>query len=451
MKTHRFYALTLLILLAWGVAACGESDSSADDSSDNDFEHVVTKRLEADLERQAPEAPDADLALLVEGHNEFAVWMYHHIREGSGRGGNIIFSPYSISSAFSLLWPGATGETSGEIASMMSFKLRPDLFHAASNRLLGELESRADYEADEDEGDAPILDIVNDLWGLDGYPYVDEFLEVLALHYGAGMWIVDFRTAWEEARQEINAYIEDQTHGLIQDLLPMGVIDTNTRLVLTNAIYFKGSWTFPFTEGLTEQADFTERAGRVRQVSMMRGGIDTAGYYRGDNFELVELDYVGGDLSMALFVPDEGEYDAFEAALSAELLSGALSSTQRMGGSLGMPRFSLETSVDLVPIFKGAGYTIPFSSGAANFSGLSETAVEESLYVTGALHKAKIIVDEAGTEAAAATAIIVGTDSAPMDSFDVQVDRPFFFALRDKPTGAILFVGSVVEAPEDAN
>lgn len=453
----RTLTLLLAALVAWTLLpGCGDSDSpgAVEDPTDpgdpgdpgDPPVPVAVQKLMADVEREESPASQADVDALVGDHTSFALWMYHRGREAAGEQENFLFSPFSISSAFAMLWPGGVGETAAEIAAMMHFRMMPDQFHPAANRLMATLASRNDYTPGEEEGDAPILEIVNDLWGLDEYPYVDEYLELLARHYGAGMWIVDFLNAWEEARQDINKHIEYLTRGLIPELLPEDSINEGTRLVLTNVVYFKGAWRFPFQESATRPAPFRALDGSTSDVPMMSGGIDLGRYAQVGNVELVELDYVGDGLSMVLLVPEEGAFAAFEEALDAEGLREMMDALRPMEGSLAMPKFAFESELNLVPIFREAGYDVPFSDGVANFSGLSETAVEEGLHVTGAFHKARIIVDEEGTEAAAATAIVVGTESAPLERFDVRADRPFLFVLRDRPTGAVLFMGRVVDA-----
>ncbi len=404
--------------------------------------------LSADVEREDPGASDAELAELVSDHTSFAVWMYHRGIEANGESENMLFSPLSISTAFSMVWPGALGDTADEIAAMLHFGMAPDAFHPAGNLLDRELASRNEYEPGEDEGDAPVLHIVNDLWGLKDYPYVDAFLELLARHYGAGMWIVDFIGAPEEAREEINAHIAYETRGLIEELLPENSITSWTRLVLTNAIYFKGAWQAPFDEADTADAPFTALDGTMSDVSMMTGRIVGASHAEVDGAEVVELGYVGGDLSMVLILPDEGTFLDFEAGLDQDELSeimGALSPVS--SGSLAMPRFEFDTELDLVEIFEDAGYEIPFDGDVADFRGLSEIALIEELHIGGAFHKAAIAVDEEGTVAAAATAIVIdGRTSEPVDEFDVRLDRPFVFVIRDRPTGTLLFMGRVVDA-----
>ncbi len=435
------FAFASLMAFSFG---CGETDPTGDPNGPGPG--TTISHLMADVERESPATTDAELLELVSDHTSFALWMYHQGVEETGAEENFLLSPLSISTAFAMLWPGAVGETADEIAEMLHFRMAPEVFHPAGNRLDRELASRNDYEPGEDEGDAPILEIVNDLWGLADYPYVDEFLELLARHYGAGMWIVDFIGAPEAARQEINAYIAEQTRDLIPELLPENSITELTRLVLTNAIYFKGAWRFPFSEEVTTDAPFTALDGTISDVPMMSGYIDSAAYAEVDGAEAVELQYVGNDLSMVLILPDEGTFADFEAGLDAAELAAIMDALVLMEGSLAMPRFEFDSDLDLAGIFQSAGFTNPFTRFVADFSGLSEIAIEENLHITAAIHNAAIAVDEEGTEAAAATAIVVGDTSAPAEVFNVRLDRPFLFVIRDRPTGTLLFMGRVADA-----
>ncbi len=439
--------ITLLFALVFALG-CGEAASDEPPKDPNGPPPAMdsVSQLMSEKEREEPSASDSDLAELVGDHTSFGLWMYHQGVEATGAEENLLFSPLSISTAFAMLWPGAVDETAGEIADMLHFRMDPGSFHPAANLLDRELASRGEYQPGEDEGEAPILEIVNDLWGLDEYPYVQEYLDLLARHYGAGMWIVDFVGAAEAARREINEYIAYKTRDLIKELLPEGSITPLTRLVLTNAIYFKGAWLHPFNEAVTSDAPFSALDGGSTDVPMMSGTIDRASYARVDGAEAVELFYVGDDLSMVLILPDEGSFAEFEAGLDADRLSGIMDSLTPMEGSLAMPRFEFDSELDLRRIFEGEGYSLPFSPGEADFSSLSEVALEEDLHVSGAFHKAAIIVDEEGTEAAAATAITVGATSAPADYFNVRLDRPFLFVIRDRPTGTVLFMGRLVDA-----
>lgn len=439
MQCFRLH-LVLFILLAFTFLffGCNSSDSLSGTKT--------VSLLQADVERESPATSDSDLDEYISDQTSFALWMHHAAINENGDDQNIIFSPLSIATAFAMLWPGAAGETADEIAEMLHFGMEPDRFHPAANRLERALASRNEYTPREGEGDAPILETVNDLWGLDEYPYKDSYLELLARHYGAGMWIANFAGAPEAARFKINEHIADHTRELIPEILPEGSINRLTRLVLTNAIYFKGAWRYPFEVKNTVDRPFISIDGITSDVPMMSGEIDNAAYADMDGTKVVELPYVGNDLSMVLILPDRHTFSAYENALEATELSSIFEALTPMPGYIQMPRFAFESEMNLSDIFQDAGFILPFTEGAADFSGLSPIAIEEELHISSAFHKAVIGVDEEGTEAAAATAISVGATSAPVDRFNVQINRPFLFVIRDRPTDTILFMGRVVDA-----
>jgi len=423
--------------------------SGCDSSSDEKNEPLPMENasmLKADVGREAPIVTDSDLNDYVADQTAFALWMHHQGVIATGANQNFLFSPLSISMAFALLWPGASGATADEIALMLHFSMTPERFHPAANRLDRILASRNEYEPGVNEGDAPMIEVVNNIWGLEEYPYEEAYLELLARHYGAGLWLVDFASDPESARWDINDYIAHRTRYLIPEILPHGAVTELTRLVLTNAIYFKGAWRCPFAAEKTQDKAFTTISGTISDVPMMSGIVQQAAYANVDGAEAVELLYVGNDLSMVLILPDENTFSDFEAALDPSRLSTIMEELEPMPGAIQMPRFRFDTELNLGAVFQAAGFTLPFTEGVADFSGISRIAVAENLHISGAFHKATIDVDEEGTEAAAATAISVGITSTPADTFNVHLNRPFLFVIRDRPTNAILFMGRVVDA-----
>jgi len=441
MQRFRF-PLALSILLAFTLlfSGCDSSDSSSETKTE------IVSLLKADVERESPAISDSDLGEFISDQTAFALWMHHAGINENGDDQNFIFSPLSISTAFTMLWPGAAGETADEIAKMLHFGMEPDRFHPAANHLKRALASRNEYTPNQGEGDAPILEIVNDLWGLDEYPYKDDYLELLARHYGAGMWIVDFVGAPETARFKINKHIADHTRDLIPEVLPEGSINELTRLVLTNAIYFKGAWRYPFEVKNTVDRAFVSIDGTASDVPMMSGEIDNGAYADTEGAEVVELPYVGNDLSMVLILPDRHTFTDYENMLDATELSRIFEALTPMPGHIQMPRFEFESEINLSDVFQDAGYILPFTGGAPDFSGLSPIAIEEELHIGSAFHKAVIGVDEEGTEAAAVTVIGAFVTSIPDNTFNVQINRPFLFVIRDRPTDTILFMGRVVDA-----
>jgi serpin B len=400
----------------------------------------------ADVARDmSPSVDEMALDELVTGNNAFAFDLYHRLR---GEEDNIIYSPYSISLAMAMAFAGARGETEQQMAEALHYYLPQDDLHPAFNALDLALASREEAAAsDDDEGRAFQLNIANAMWGQQDYPFREGYLDVVARNYGAGVNLLDFIQAPEDSRVTINDWVEDETEGLIEDLLPRGSITSDTRLVLTNAIYFYGPWLHPFSEEMTQDSPFTLLDGTQVMVPMMyQEEARSLRYAAGDGYQVVELPYEGEDIAMVILLPDEGNFEAFEAGLNAAEFSrirgAAWGSTEQV--MLSMPRFEFESpSISLAGALADMGMPIAFSD-QADFSGMVTMEGDPQFSITDVVHKAYIRVDEAGTEAAAATGIVVGVTSMPQ-YITVSVDRPFIFAIVDMPTGAILFTGRVLD------
>jgi serpin B len=310
--------------------------------------------------------------------------------------------------------------------------------HPTFNALDLELASRGEGAEGKDEKGFR-LNIVNETWGQEDYKFMDQFLDVLAENYGAGMRLLDFINAPEESRITINDWVSDQTEGKIEDLIPSGVIDAMTRLVLTNAIYFNAAWLHPFSEEVTDDGTFHLLNDSEITVPMMRQ-TESFSYAEGEGYQAVELLYDGGELSMVILLPEMGRFEAFEDLLGSDYVDSILSGMDYGQVALTMPKFEFESEFGLVDTLDNMGMPAAFSA-QADFSGMNGT---RDLVITDILHKAFVSVDEAGTEAAAATAVIVGEKAMPGEPIEVTVDRPFIFLIRDIETGAILFVGRVM-------
>jgi len=392
--------------------------------------------LKSDKERiTSPDVSTSEQALLVEGNSAFAFELYKALK---GEEGNLFYSPYSISVALAMTYAGANGETAQQMAATLHYLLEQDRLHPAFNWLDAELATRGEGAAGKD-GEGFRLNIVNAIWGQKDYEFLTDFLDILAENYGAGLRILDFITETEKSRLAINDWVSDQTEGRIEDLIPQGAIDALTRLVLTNAIYFNAAWEYPFDEDMTADGPFYLLDGGQVTVPMMKQ-TESFGYTEGEGYQAVELLYDGGELSMVVLLPEAGQFEAFEEGLQAQQVCTIISGLQPTEVALTMPQFEFDSEFSLKDTLAGMGMPIAFSSGA-DFSGMTGNP---ELFISDVVHKAFVAVDEAGTEAAAATAVIMTLTAVPEPPVEVTIDRPFIFLIRDIETGAILFVGRVM-------
>lgn len=395
--------------------------------------------VSSDKQREmAPDVASSELVELAAGNSAFAFDLYQVLRE---KNDNLFYSPYSISLALAMTYAGARGETERQMANTLHFLLSQARLHPAFNALDLELARRGAGARGKD-GEGFRLNIANALWGQEGYEFLAEFLDTLAENYGAGLQLLDFMGAPEASRLTINEWVSGQTEERIQNLIPQGAIDAMTRLVLTNAIYFNAAWSKPFDEYLTEDGPFYPPQGEPVTVPMMRQTTSFA-YGEDDGYQALELPYDGRELSMLILLPREGAFDAFEKSLDAGLANIVLQELARRRVALTMPRFKFESAFQLVPALAALGMPHAFSD-AADFSGMDGS---RALKISGVVHKAFVAVDEAGTEAAAATAVIMQMKAMPILEEPVQftLNRPFIFLVRDIATSSILFIGRVVD------
>jgi len=325
------------------------------------------------------------------------------------------------------------------MADALHFTLPQDRLHPAFNSLDLALASRGDG-AEGQDGEGFRLNIVNALWGQTGYKFLDAFLDTLAENYGAGLRLLDFASDPEASRGIINDWVSDQTEGRIEDLIPQGLINQLTRLVLTNAIYFNAAWAEPFEESQTKDGAFHLLDGSQVTVPMMWHSA-SYGYAAGEGYQAVELPYDGYELSMVILLPEAGGFERFEDSLDASQLDAILGSLGHQQVALTLPKFEFESEFGLADALMALGMVDAFSMDA-DFSGMDGT---QELFVREVVHKAFVSVDEAGTEAAAATAVIMQLKGMATEPIQVTVDRPFLFLIRDLETGALLFVGRVLD------
>ena len=457
----------------WNAGAAGRESPEAA------FEPLEPRLL---LSGGAAADPVAELAA---GNNAFAYDVYQVLRSQAG---NLFYSPLSISAALSMTYAGAAGRTAEQMADALHFTQPADVHHGAFGDLIERLTTEDDVMATfgGDDGQAvgrngappvfvpellpPPLDIVpdsplrivptspyptgdeftlniaNSLWGQQGYTFMSEFLDALAGHYDSPLRPTDFQADSEGARRLINQWVSDQTHEKINDIIPRGAIDSLTRLVLANAIYFNASWANSFDVDVTEAFHLP---GDDVNVEMMRQ-TERFRYADGGDYKAVEMPYLGGDASMLVIVPDEGSFEQFEASLSADAVDGIVSGLGRAKLRLTMPKFESRSKVSLAGVLSRLGMPDAFDPGRADFSGMADSALAEQFHLSDVLHEAWISVDAEGTEAAAATVVIVGTTNCGIPVYEppieFTVDRPFIYLIRDTQTNTTLFVGRINDA-----
>jgi serpin B len=351
--------------------------------------------------------------------------------------GNLVISPFSVAMALAMTVNGAKGKTRSEMLEVLGVS-DLDAFNGGLNALTQELESLAGAVERADGSKAELaLDSANSLWGQRDTAWQQAFLDELARDYGTGMRLVDYKTAWEDARAHINDWTAAQTHDKITDLIPEGVLDKYTRLVLVNAIYLKAAWETPFEVNGTELKPFD--GGRLI-ASMMTSYELPASYRHGNGWQSAQLAYAGRSLAMTIVLPDPGRLDDLEAAVASDGMGGFLGGEQALL-HVEIPKWTTRSSLGLVDALTALGMPTPFDDRYADFSGMT---TQEHLFIKAVLHQGYIAVDEEGTEAAAATAVVAGVDSAPITQPFI-VNRPFLYVVHDTAHGTPLFVGRVTD------
>ena len=395
-----------------------------------------------------------DLKAVATGNVKFALKLYDQLNNQKG---NLFLSPYSISTALAMTHAGARGETETEMTKALQFPTFPDKeggplgrerLHAAFSELklgLREAQKQGNVE----------LSIANALWPQKNYAFRPEYLNLIERDYDSVGRPLDYANA-EKARGIINRWVEEETKEKIKDLIPSGVLDSLTRMVLTNAIYFKGDWLTQFKEKSTREMPFKISPDKTVQTPMMyqKGNF---GYYQDADVQVLEMPYKGDNVSMFVLLPNQGGGQPFrrptnppakkktladlEKILSPAKLSEWVSKVRRTKIDTWFPKFKMTSEFSLSQQLQALGMKKAF--GDADFSGMDGT---KKLYISAVLHKAFVEVNEEGTEAAAATAVVISLKSARRyPSF--RADHPFLFLIRDKATGSILFLGRYAKPP----
>lgn len=371
-----------------------------------------------------------DLEAVVQGNAAFALHLYQQLQ--AREEGNLFFSPYSISTALAMTCGGARGNTEVQMAQALHFTLGQTRLHPA----FASLEAR--LKTVKERGNAQ-LKIANALWPQKDYEFLKEYLALTREYYGVLITSLNFSEA-EAARRTINAWGEERTEGKIKNLIPRGILSDLTRLVLTNAIYFKGDWAYQFDKVLTEEAPFWVTPAERLEVPMMTQ-VQAFRYAKTAELQILELPYAGDDLSMIVLLPEKVDGLAeLEGALTVENLERWGSDLREEEVEVYLPRFRMNCQFRLKDVLKSMGVMDAFSD-EADFSGMDGT---QWLYISDVIHQAFVDVNEEGTEAAAATAVVMRAKYMPPPRPVFRADHPFVFLIRENDMGSILFLGRVM-------
>lgn len=439
------------------VAACSPSPKSSVGSHpgpahENDSEPAVAPRAEDAAAQPTPSAAvtpfaeattvvasaptRAELKTFAHASNAFAFDLYEKVRSKSG---NLAFSPASITLALGMTWAGARGDTASEIQHVLHIAAASASYHEAAGRILAAW--------NDPEKKSYQLAVVNRLFGDAHFAFEPPFLKQMSEQYGAPLEKVDFRGAPSAQRARINAWVKGQTGGRIDELLPDESIDDLTRMVLVDAVYFRGQWKSAFPEYRTRPARFHLAGGKTKQVSMMARTL-TAGTAIVGGVKVLELPYRGDDLAMVIALPARANgLPALEQRLSPQLFTRWVRGLQPRKVDVSLPRFTIRHArLDLTAILKAMGIKTAFSD-AADFTAMADPpAASDRLQLSSVFHEAFVKVDEQGTEAAAATAVQMRALGAmPEHNLVFKADHPFLFAIRDRRSGTILFLGRVTD------
>lgn len=392
-------------------------------------------------EWQGETSPAVDA--IVRGNTEFALDLYRQLAARPDAE-NLFFSPLSISVALAMTWAGAKGPTADQMAAVLHFPMDPPVFHIAFGRLESQLNRVSRTDGIE-------LLIANALWLQRDFAFKEDYLRLIREDYSGSLRQVDFQQDSEAARGQINAWVEEKTSGRITDLIPPGMLSQLTRLVLTNAVYFKGVWARPFSPRNTgpmpftvstcspEDADAEGREPEKIEIPAMRQTARFA-YGENDQLQILRLPYAGDALSMIILLPKTATLCEVTEGLSARQLRQWIDGLREREVEVHLPRFEMNYTAELGPILSEMGMPLAFTPDA-DLTGIAEV---DDLHISGVIHKAWVQVNEEGTEAAAATGVTVGVTALPAPPPVFRADRPFLFLICDDQTQTILFLGRLV-------
>lgn len=403
---------------------------------------------------QSSALPQEQANPFIANLNTLGIDLYHLLTQGE-KATNLIFSPYGIVAAFSMAYGGARQETEAEMAQVLHFLPQADQhaqFHMM-NCYLTNLANQVDAtpqandttsDTENDTENIPFqLQLANGLWSQANFPFAQSYFATIGENYNADLQTVDFAANPIGAIQQINQWVDQKTAGRIQEFMTKEEVTPETRLVLANAIYFKASWLRPFLPSATQAQAFTLLNGEMVAAPLMHGFI-RAPYLKANGYQAALLPYVGEKVDLLILLPDAGHFAEIEQNLDLATLSAIATNAQPHDITLALPTFTLQTKVDLSKTLQAAGLHTPFDSVKANFAGMTES--KNGFYISAALQQATITVDEKGTEAAAATGVVMAV--AGIERAELIVDRPFIYAIWAREAKAILFMGRVMNPTE---
>ncbi|MGD0572815.1 MAG: serpin family protein [Sedimentisphaerales bacterium] len=394
--------------------------------------------LLAGMTNSVEAAIDPNQQTVAAGNNKFALELYGKLESQQG---NLFLSPYSISTALAMTYAGAKGQTEKQMAEALCFApVKNEQFHKTFGEIIKQLNASGEKGGYE-------LVVANALWGQKDYKFLPEFLAIVKENYGGDLQQVDFATQTETARKTINAWVESKTKDKIKELIKPKMLDSMTRLVLTNAIYFKGKWANPFKPERTQDSPFVLLDGQKVNVPTMNQ-TGRFGYTEANDIQILEMPYVNDDLSMVVLLPkDVAGIKGLEKELGSDNLADWLARIHKREVQVFFPRFKMTSEFELAKMLSAMGMPDAFS-GKADFSGMTGS---RDLFISAVVHKAYVDVNEEGTEAAAATGVTMKLTSIrePLPVF--RADHPFVFLIRDNQTGSILFLGRVANPVSQDN
>jgi serpin B len=410
----------LIILIVSNIFVCGCINFSNPDKEEKTLEPEDTT-LKADDSKATPEGASS----VVEANTQFAFELYSEFSETEE---NIFFSPYSISVALAMTYEGARGQTAKEIQSVFHFPGNNTTRRSSFANIYNQL-NKKDKEY--------ILHTANALWAQKDYPFLAEYFDLIKKYYMGEVTNLDFINDPKNSRETINSWVEEQTNDKIKDLIPQGYINYLTRLVLTNAIYFKGNWLKQFDEEDTHEQDFQISNNKTVKVPMMSITDNVFNYTATNEFQILEIPYGGEEISMLILLPNDNNLDSIEDSINEKNLTEWRNNLYEKEIDIYIPKFKFETKYFLKDTLIDMGMPTAFSGGA-DFSGMDGTG---GLFISSVIHQGFIEVNEEGTEATAATGVVMYLGITP--SF--RADHPFIFLIQDRISGNILFMGRVID------